>query len=104
MSNEFDGDLDLLVAGTSDGNASGGRTRLYRNNGGSFAGVLTALPNLGNSGFAWGDYDRDGDLDLALDGVDSTNVFRTATSSTERPVLHASDRTSSSRPEPRISR
>src|SRR5262245_9412472 len=55
-----DGDLDLVVAGSSTGLTTGNRTRLYRNNGGSFVVQPTALPNLGNGAVAWGDYDRDG--------------------------------------------
>jgi ASPIC/UnbV protein/VCBS repeat protein len=58
-----DGDLDLFVT-----SVSGGRNRLYRNDG---AGVFVALTNSpvvldgGNSGgCAWGDFDNDGDLDL----------------------------------------
>jgi len=72
-----DGDLDLVVAGSTTGMVAGNRTRLYRNEGGGFVSVPTTLPNLGNAALAWGDHDRDGDLDLALSGVDSTAVRRT---------------------------
>lgn len=61
-----DGDLDLLLAGTV---ASGWIARIYRNDGnGTFADINAGLLGLGLTSAAWGDYDNDGDLDLALIG------------------------------------
>ncbi|MBN1898403.1 MAG: T9SS type A sorting domain-containing protein [Spirochaetes bacterium] len=73
-----DGDLDLAVAG-EDG--SGYRLRIYKNFGnGTFDGnEVYPEPNWGvrYCSLAWGDFDNDGDLDLAIAGDDgSTNVFR----------------------------
>jgi len=37
--------------------------------------VISGLPELGNSNMAWGDYDRDGDYDVLISGIDDlTNV------------------------------
>ena len=67
-----DGDLDLVV-----GNGvlrDGSTTQIYRNNGdGTFANVtrqagLAEPPEFGTIGIALGDYDRDGDLDLFING------------------------------------
>jgi len=73
-----DGDIDLYV--TSYGNATNnagqvGRNRLYRNDGNRFVDQAVALgvqhssytSSCGDSA-AWGDYDLDGDLDLAVAG------------------------------------
>ena len=69
-----DGDLDLVV-----GNGvlrDGSTTQIYRNNGnGTFANVtrqagLAEPPEFGTIGVALGDYDRDGDLDLYINGWD----------------------------------
>ena len=66
-----DGDLDLIVTGYRDRQP---RTRLYRNGGrenrwlGVLAEQATTLPDFGAGAAAWGDYDRDGDLDLLLCG------------------------------------
>jgi hypothetical protein len=60
-----DGDADLLISGEEE---STFETRLYRNDGElSFADVTAAsLPATNQLGGAcWGDYDNDGDLDLA---------------------------------------
>jgi hypothetical protein len=61
-----DGWLDLIVANFDNG----GKNRLYHNNGdGSFSRVLTGsiADDLGSSaGVIWGDYDRDGFLDLFI--------------------------------------
>ena len=63
-----DGDLDLLHSGI--GNSGRFYTKLYRNAGsGQFSEVNTNLPGLAFSTFDWGDFDNDGDPDLALSGA-----------------------------------
>ena len=72
-----DGDLDLVIAGMG---MTGFQpvTRLFRNDGnGSFVAGGFFLPQLRSSSVAWGDYDNDGDIDLALCGVDSNEVVLT---------------------------
>ncbi|NNF58956.1 MAG: T9SS type A sorting domain-containing protein [Rhodothermaceae bacterium] len=69
-----DGDLDLFV--TTDGAAT---DRLYMNNGdGTFTGV-TGLPPVttanATSGASLGDYDDDGDLDLAVTAIGFTGAM-----------------------------
>jgi hypothetical protein len=64
-----DGDLDLLLTGTTDGTAAGAIARLYHNDAGTFALASTTLPGTyGGYGGVWGDYDNDGDLDILLSG------------------------------------
>ena len=71
-----DGDLDLALSGT-DGSNHVGISVIYRNNGGgSFTDILAGLDPLNVSSVAWGDYDRDGDLDLALCGLVTGSIAR----------------------------
>ena len=61
-----DGDADLFVSGEEDALSE---SRLYRNNGDlTFTNVTsTMLPGLGRvAAAAWGDFDKDSDLDLAV--------------------------------------
>lgn len=77
-----DSDLDLLLGGWSALPVKGHYVRLYRNDAGEFVEVDAGLPS--GTGFfegAWGDYDNDGDLDLALafdsgGGAWDTRVYR----------------------------
>ncbi|MEZ4675357.1 MAG: FG-GAP-like repeat-containing protein [Caldilineaceae bacterium] len=65
-----DGDLDLLLIGSSDG--ANRFTKLYRNDGNHhFSEIPTTLPALHSGAVAWGDYDQDGDPDIALSGSGS---------------------------------
>jgi hypothetical protein len=73
-----DGDLDLALAGYS--NSIGPVLRIYRNTNGTFANSGITFPGISLglqlAALAWGDYDSDGDLDMALSGgVDNTTQF-----------------------------
>ncbi len=73
-----DGDLDILITGSQDDPLP--NTYLYRNDGaGVFALVEKGIVPMFGSSAAWGDYDNDGDLDLALSGIklDPGWVYRT---------------------------
>jgi hypothetical protein len=66
-----DNDLDLLVTGQTTNNFP--FTKVYRNNNGSFVDSGHALPALRSSFAAWGDYNFDGNLDLALSGLNASS-------------------------------
>src|SRR2546423_2000119 len=67
-----DGDLDILVAGA--GKRDVPFTTIYKNAGGVFSDSGVALPGLSRASAAWGDFDGDGDLDLAMTGLNSSGV------------------------------
>jgi hypothetical protein len=71
-----DGDADLLLTGSTTDERL--HTNLYRNDGGTFVLTDAALPDLAYGDVAWGDYDSDGDLDLALSGATTSGQFVTA--------------------------
>lgn len=69
-----DSDFDLLIAGSTTNDQP--VTRLYRNDGGGvFSEVNVGLPDLATPAIAWGDYDFDGDLDLAISGTATNGLF-----------------------------
>ena len=77
-----DGDLDLLMTGSVQGEEQREPvTMLFENNSGSFSAVDTELTPVADSFIEWGDFDLDGDPDIALMGVDElfeekTQIFR----------------------------
>ncbi len=61
-----DGDPDIFLSGLN-GNA-GIISKIYRNDAGVFTDINAGLPGVQYGSFAWGDYDKDGDLDFILSG------------------------------------
>jgi hypothetical protein len=82
-----DGNLDVLITGY--GASSVRIAKIYRNDGGGiFTDIAAPLPLVGASTAEWGDYDRDGDLDLVIAGNRNspadfvTQIFRNEGSDT----------------------
>ncbi len=73
-----DGDLDIIVSGLIDSKEF--LTKIYRNDLGSFTDIEAPLIQLWTErGVAWGDYDNDGDFDLAIAGRVDTTGFNNVT-------------------------
>ncbi len=73
-----DGDLDILIAGED---SVAGNSKIYRNDGsGVFTDFSAAIAGVQGADAEWGDYDNDGDLDLAIAGYSSsgriTEIYR----------------------------
>jgi hypothetical protein len=71
-----DGWIDLVVSGLN-GNTATPETKVYLNDGGkSFTTTEEyGLPQLFSSKMAWGDLDNDGDIDLAISGIDKDDKY-----------------------------
>jgi len=74
---DSDGDLDILIMGYNDFVEP--EANIYRNDGsGVFSDIYAGLAPVTLGRAAWGDYDNDGDLDLALTGkLSGCGVFTT---------------------------
>lgn len=74
-----DGDLDLFRSG--EDRFGNGFTFLFKNRDGVFGSDSIQVPisnlNLRQGGGAWGDYNNDGRLDLAVSGLTRTNIKKT---------------------------
>ncbi|MDY0017801.1 MAG: LamG-like jellyroll fold domain-containing protein [Candidatus Delongbacteria bacterium] len=65
-----DGDLDILISG---GLEAVRFAQIYRNDGNdTFTDAEAGLPGVSYGFSSWGDYDNDGDLDIALTGLTSS--------------------------------
>ena len=64
-----DGDLDIAIFGCPLENCNTRSSRIYRNDSNTvFTDINASLENVTDGALEWGDYDADGDLDLALTG------------------------------------
>jgi hypothetical protein len=71
---DSDGGLDILIGCSSSSVGPGGW--IYRNNRNQrFSDIGAGLPALSSGASAWGDYDRDGRLDIVLTGLTSSNTL-----------------------------
>lgn len=70
---DLDGDMDLFLSGNGNTDAF---TALYLNEDGTFTATdINVAPMGGNTDAAFGDYDKDGDLDLIISGNDETYLY-----------------------------
>lgn len=87
-----DGDPDIVISGKSeDANDDAPVTIIYRNDDGSFTDIEAGLTGVEKGAAAWGDYDSDGDLDLALSGdnpagQDTARIYKNEGSDTFVPI------------------
>lgn len=61
-----DDDLDLIITGKEFNNKVS--TRIYRNDKGLFSEMDFGIPGVSEGSVDWGDFDKDGDLDILLTG------------------------------------
>ncbi|MFC1501179.1 FG-GAP-like repeat-containing protein [Elusimicrobiota bacterium] len=69
-----DGDIDLLVSGTDSTGVD--KSTLYRNDNSVFIDISAGITAIQNGDMSWGDYDSDGDLDLAVSGSGASKIYR----------------------------
>ncbi len=70
-----DGDLDVIVTGSSSWTTTIPTTKIYRNDGNNtFVDVNAGIPGVSNGSVALGDADNDNDLDVLISGYDSGNT------------------------------
>ncbi len=74
-----DADLDLLVSGLGTNEANDDLvTAILRNDDGVFVESGISLPGVANGDAKWGDFDNDGNLDIAIQGQQFDGTYFTA--------------------------
>ncbi len=72
---DHDGNLDILLTGTTNGFGSGAITQLWHNQGnGTFTNVGVNLPGVTQGAVAWADFNQSGRLDILLTGYTTTGA------------------------------
>ncbi len=71
---DIDGDLDILLTGSSSVDPI---SKIFRNDNGSFTDINEELQGVQNGGAVWFDYDNDTDLDIAIGGLGTTGFIGT---------------------------
>ncbi|MFN8548092.1 MAG: FG-GAP-like repeat-containing protein [Candidatus Eisenbacteria bacterium] len=74
---DVDGDGDMDVLDTGSGRHDVAYSTIYKNNAGAFVDSGITLLGLSRAAAAWGDFDGDGDLDLAMTGLTSAGITAT---------------------------
>jgi hypothetical protein len=84
-----DGLLDLFLAGSTTASSANAVGLVARNIGTNFVDIGTGLPGLYGGSGSWGDYDRDGRIDLLIsgnqNGLTRTQIRRNHSSVTNTP-------------------
>jgi len=73
---DSDGDLDLVISGDHEGFPD--VTAIYKNDAGTFTDIGAGLILVNDGTAEWGDYDNDGDLDLAMAGYNTDLTYTTS--------------------------
>ncbi|MFC1501678.1 FG-GAP-like repeat-containing protein, partial [Elusimicrobiota bacterium] len=71
-----DGDLDVVISGTSGLLPPVATTKIFKNTNNVFSDISAGLTGIYNGDVKWGDYDNDGDLDLAVCSEINTTIYR----------------------------
>lgn len=73
---DSDGDLDILFCGQLQEGFGTPLATIYRNDDGVFTDTSPGFVNGAAGSADWGDYDNDGDLDVAVSGFGASGLYR----------------------------
>jgi hypothetical protein len=76
---DADGDLDLVITGTTQWDVWSRRSLRYQNTGSGFVLLGETLPKVDEGSVAWGDLENDGDIDLGLTGSEGADMYNGCT-------------------------
>lgn len=70
---DLDGDLDLLISGVTEN--EGRQTKIFTNDAGTLVNSGISLPGVQNGDAQFADFDKDGNLDILLMGIDNNDDY-----------------------------